>query len=183
MTDLVWYAGYGSNLSRERFACYVSGGTPAGASRAYTGCRDHTPPRDTAAVRFPGRLTFAGESLVWGGGRAYLEAGGTGEVVGRAYLITTEQLDDIAEQERYYDGRTLVAERGGVAVVALTSTATQQAAAPSAAYLRTILHGLTDGLLELDAAIAYLLAAEGVEQVWDEPTIRALLEHPTTPKG
>ena len=27
---LVWYAGYGSNLSRGRFMSYISGGTPAG---------------------------------------------------------------------------------------------------------------------------------------------------------
>jgi len=24
----VWYAGYGSNLNKQRFMCYIKGGTP-----------------------------------------------------------------------------------------------------------------------------------------------------------
>jgi hypothetical protein len=174
VTGLVWYAGYGSNLSRERFACYVAGGTPTGADHAHTGCRDRTPPRATAPLRFPGRLTFAGTSTIWGGGLAYLDPLGAGEVVARGYLVTGYQLDDILEQERRYDGLATVDDRDGMPVVALTSSSTAEAAAPSAPYLRTILGGLTDGLLDLDAAIAYVLAAEGVDQIWDEATLRAL---------
>ncbi len=180
---LVWYAAYGSNLSRERFACYVQGGTPAGAARTYTGCRDRTPPHDTTPLRIRGLLRFGGESLVRGGGRAYLAPDVPGEVIGRGYLIRAEQLDDLVDQERYYDTRALVGHRDGLPVVALTSSETHEAAAPSAAYLRTILDGLTDGLLDLDAAIAYLLAAQGVSQIWDEPTIRALLEQSSTHDG
>ena len=182
VSDLVWYVAYGSNLSRARFACYLEGGTPIGASHTYAGCRDRSAPHDTAALRIPGRLGFAGESLVWGGGVAFLDPDARGEVVGRGYLITTEQLDDVAGQERRYDRRAVVGDRDGVAVVALTRTEAYQAAAPSAAYLRTILHGLTDGLLDLDAAITYLLGARGVGQLWDEPTIRALLEQPARPR-
>ena len=96
---LVWYAGYGSNLSRERFACYVAGGAPPGADHVYAGCRDRTAPRATTTLRFPGRLRFAGTSTVWGGGLAYLDLDAPGEVVARGYLVTTEQLDDVAAQE------------------------------------------------------------------------------------
>lgn len=179
----VWYAGYGSNLSRQRFACYVEGGTSPGAGRRYAGCRDRTPPLDTTVLRFPGRLGFAGESLVWGGGMAFLDPGGDGEVVARGYLVTEDQLDDVAAQETRYDGRAVVAERDGVPVVALTGSADLQPAAPSAAYLRTILAGLTDGLLETDEAIAYLLRADGVGLLWDDATIRALLEQPAAHGG
>lgn len=178
MSPLVWYLAYGSNLSRERFACYLLGGTPSGARRTYAGCRDRSPPQDTVALRIRGRLGFAGESLVWGGGVAFLDPDGHGEVVGRGYLITAEQLDDVVEQERRYDSRAVVGDRDGVPVVALTRTAAYEAAAPSAAYLRTIIDGLTDGLLDLDAAISYVLTAEGIDQLWDEDTIRALLEQP-----
>ena len=52
-------------------------------------------------------------------------------------------------------------------MVALTSSEHHEPAAPSAAYLRTILAGLTDGLLEVDAAITYLLSAPGVDLRWD----------------
>jgi hypothetical protein len=179
----VWYAGYGSNLSRDRFTCYLAGGTPAGTSQAYPGCRDRTPPRSTTALRFPGCVRFAGTSTVWGGGVAYLDPEADGEVVGRGYLITTDQLDDVLGQETRYDGLVTIGDRDGAPVVALVSSATPDAAAPSAAYLRTMLAGLTDGLLDLDAAIAYLLAADGVDQIWDEPTIRALLELPPRPTG
>ncbi len=178
MTALVWYAGYGSNLSPHRFACYVQGGTPTGGRRAHVGCRDRTPPRATAPLTFGGHLTFRGESTIWGGGMAFLDPHGAGEVVARGYLITEAQLDDVAAQETRYDGRADVAEHEGVPVVALTSSADRGPAAPSAPYLRTILAGLTDGLLETDDAIAYLLRAGGVDLLWSDATIRALLEQP-----
>jgi hypothetical protein len=180
---VIWYLGYGSNLNRARFACYVEGGTPPGAGRTYAGCRDRTPPRDTTALTVPGRLTFAGESTVWGGGLAFLDPEGDGEVHGRAYLVTEEQLADVAEQEPRYDGRTVVAEHDGRSVVALTSSTAHAPAAPSAAYLRTILTGLTDGILATDDAVAYLLRSDGVDLLWDAATIRALVEHPPTARG
>ena len=40
----VFYAAYGSNLSAERFACYIAGGTAPGASRALPGARDSASP-------------------------------------------------------------------------------------------------------------------------------------------
>jgi hypothetical protein len=32
-TRLVWYAGYGSNLLRRRFDCYIKGGKPEGSGK------------------------------------------------------------------------------------------------------------------------------------------------------
>jgi hypothetical protein len=178
MTDWVWYAAYGSNLSQDRFACYLGGGRPEGASVTYQACTDPTPPRRTARFRLRGRLRFGGESLVWGGGLAYLDSTAPGQVLARGYLVTTEQLDEVFELERRYDVRSRVADHEGLPVIAFTSTARHEPAAPSAPYLRTILTGLTDGLLDIDDAIAYVLAAEGVDQVWDAPTIRALVSLP-----
>jgi hypothetical protein len=179
----VWYAGYGSNLSRERFACYVQGGTPVGAHHAYVGCRDTSLPQATTRLDLAGCLTFRGESTIWGGGMAFLDPDADGVVVARGYLVTAEQLEDVAAQEPRYDRVTEVGEHEGVGVVALTRTEVLPAAAPSAPYLRTILGGLTDGLLGLADAIAYLLGTDGVDLHWDEATIRALLEQPTTRRG
>jgi hypothetical protein len=176
VTNHLWYAGYGSNLSRERFACYLQGGTPRGAHHKYVGCRDRTPPQATVPLRVTGRLTFAGESTLWGGGLAYLDPEADGEVVARGYLVTTEQLDDVAAQEPRYDRVTEVGEHDGVPVVALTSTEIHPTAAPGAAYLRTILAGLTDGLLDIEAAVDYLLAAPGVDLHWDRDSLLALSE-------
>ncbi|WP_206063290.1 hypothetical protein [Nocardioides sp. HDW12B] len=72
---LVWYAAYGSNLHVPRLTCYLAGGTPPGSRRTYLGARDPSPPRATASVWLPGRLRFAGDSPVWGGGVAVLETG------------------------------------------------------------------------------------------------------------
>src|SRR6185312_10705420 len=42
---IVWYAGYGSNLLRRRFDCYIKGGKPEGSKKTYSGCRDKNDPR------------------------------------------------------------------------------------------------------------------------------------------
>ena len=181
---LVWYVAYGSNLSQDRFACYLQGGQPAGARRSYPGCRDRTPPREVVGLRLPGRIRFGGLSRVWGGGLAFLDPeAADGEVVARGYLIGNDQLDEVHSLERRYDSRSQVGDRDGLPMVALTSSEHHEPAAPSAAYLRTILTGLTDGLLEVDAAITYLLSAPGVDLRWDEAELREMAEQPTAGRG
>ena len=96
---VVWYAAYGTNLSTARLTCYLSGGRPPGAARRYDGCRDPSPPRDVRPVELPGRLSFAGESSVWGGGMAFYTPGPDGVVHARAYLLRLEQLGDLVAQE------------------------------------------------------------------------------------
>ena len=183
MNALVWYVAYGSNLSQDRFACYVQGGQPAGARRSYPGCRDRTPPREVVGLRLPGRVRFGGLSRVWGGGLAFLDPERDAEVVARGYLIGVDQLDEVFALERRYDSRTTVGQRDGLPMVALTSSEHHEPAAPSAAYLRTILSGLTDGLLDVDAAITYLLSAPGVDLRWDDAELRAMAEQPTVERG
>ncbi|MEU4291400.1 histone deacetylase [Kribbella sp. NPDC026596] len=95
----VWYVAYGSNLALDRFRCYLAGGRPAGAAREYPGCRDHSDPEQIAGVMVPGGLVFAGASRVWGGGSAFYDSTATGQVAGRAYLLTPDQLGDVAAQE------------------------------------------------------------------------------------
>ncbi len=101
MTALLWYVSYGSNMSRERFGCYLAGGTPPGGRRANPGARDATPPRDDAGVMLPGTTYFAGDSPQWGGGVAFYDHAAPGSTAARAYLITAEQLADVAAQEMY----------------------------------------------------------------------------------
>ncbi len=66
--DTVWYAGYGSNLDADRFACYLLGGCPPGAVRTYPGAREPGEPLDDRPYRMPGRIAFAWRSPTWGGG-------------------------------------------------------------------------------------------------------------------
>ncbi len=110
MTPLVWYAAYGSNLWRARLLVYLTGGpvphSPAGREQA--GGRDPSPPLDHRPLELPGhRLLFARSSAGWGGGGVGFLAPhdppvpGPGPVgaLGRIWLVTGAQFDDIAAQE------------------------------------------------------------------------------------
>lgn len=195
----VWYAAYGTNLSTARLGCYVSGGRPPGAARRYDGCRDTSPPRDHRPLQLAGRLSFAGESGVWGGGMAFFAAGGGGVVHARAYLLRLQQLGDLVAQEarrpvgtdlvltadgsptrhglsRTYDVLVDLGELDGHRMLTLTGTSVPAANAPSAAYVRTMLEGLADGFgLDADARVAYLAAADGVAPHWSAEALRRML--------
>jgi hypothetical protein len=194
----VWYVAYASNLSRERFLAYLRGGQPVGSRRHYSGGRDPSQPRGHQAIRLAGRLGFAGTSTVWGGGLAFLDPEGEGEVVARAYLVTFGQFSDVVAQEARRDpGRDLV--RGvdgrlgamsriydtilelepheGVPVMTMTASGSsgEPPVAPSAPYLSTILAGLADGCgLDAAARVDYLLQARGVAPTWDRAALLAL---------
>lgn len=99
----IWYAAYGSNLSRERFEIYLTGGTPRGASHAYPGCRDGSPPLDDVADVITAELAFGGTSTTWGGGVAFLVPSATGTAFARLYLLTIEQVADVIAQENWLE--------------------------------------------------------------------------------
>lgn len=98
---LIWYAAYGSNLNAERFACYLAGGRPRGATRTYEGARDKSQPLDAVALGISYQLYFSGESRVWGGSPAFLDTKRADETVGlaRAYLVGWDQFEDVVAQE------------------------------------------------------------------------------------
>lgn len=101
---LVWYAGYGSNLSRARFESYIRGGTPEGSARPCSGCRDGTLPRRDLPITLGHRLFFAESVQRWGGAVAFIEATpGASTTLGRMYLISYEQLNDVVLQENGRD--------------------------------------------------------------------------------
>ncbi len=102
MTQLVWYAAYGSNLSRARFDCYIKGGRAEGATREYEPSRDPSDPRSDRPWHLPGALVFGKESLNWtGGGVAFLDTDSKEKARGRLYLVTHSQLEDIVAQENH----------------------------------------------------------------------------------
>lgn len=97
----VWYASYGSNLSRDRFLCYILGETPKGSSQKEVGCRDKTLPRKDKPIRIPHPLYFSMHAAKWDhGGVAFLDASQSeASTLGRMYLITREQFIDVVKQE------------------------------------------------------------------------------------
>lgn len=98
-SDLVWYASYGSNLSKSRFGVYLRGGQLPGRPRLYTGARDVTSPRADMPLMLNGQVYFAGQSSVWGGGFGLFDPSSDGTTPARAYLVTLEQFSDVVAQE------------------------------------------------------------------------------------
>jgi len=101
-SDLVWYASYGSNIFRQRFDCYIKGGRIAGNNRIYTGARDTTPPLSAQNINIPYQLYFAKTSVKWnGGGVGFIrhERDGKNYTLGKMYLITRQQFNDVVRQE------------------------------------------------------------------------------------
>jgi len=104
--ELVWYAAYGSNLSRDRFMCYIEGGTPPGSTKDHTGCSDRSPPMEDRTVLLPYGLLFSMRSAQWeDAGVAFVDPenltpAGT---LGRMYLVTGDQFVQIVRQENGLD--------------------------------------------------------------------------------
>ena len=198
----VWYASYGSNMSIDRLACYLTGGCPPGATRTYPGSRDRTLPADVRPLELAGCVYFAWHSPTWGGGIAFYDPEGPGSSVGRAYRLTLGQLSDLLEQEMHrqpgvdhdlselledgvavvgdgrYESLHVAGELDGEPVVTFTSPERMHAAdhcEPSPAYLATMARGLVEGHgWDGDHVAAYLLERPGIG-AWDAAGIKALV--------
>jgi hypothetical protein len=100
--DKVWYAVYGTNLNEHRFSCYINEGTPEGTSKFDVGCRDKTPAVDGGVISIPFQLYFAKSSPKWENksvGFLSLKFDPAIRTLGRKYLITKEQFEDVFRQE------------------------------------------------------------------------------------
>lgn len=197
----VWYAAYGSNLSRERFMAYVAGGRPPGGRRLYAGARDRSAPVGDRPARFDRDIFFAGSARTWGGGSVAFLADAPGAALGRIYLITSEQFDDVVVQENggeppgpaldlaaamhqghaaagpgAYDRLVCLGEADGAPVITFTTTRYRPGGStmrPSGAYLATISRGLTESFgLELTDAVHYLRGFPGAD-AWDPLELEA----------
>lgn len=103
-TSYVWYASYGSNLLKSRFMCYIKGGTPIGSSKREVGCKDKTPPLKDKPITIPHELYFAEHAKRWEEkGVAFIDTKKStskrAQTLGRMYLITKEQFEDVVAQE------------------------------------------------------------------------------------
>jgi hypothetical protein len=190
----VWYVAYGSNLCEARFRCYLAGGSPAGStSRQYRACATGAEVQDVRPVVVPHRLYFARASRNWnGGGVAFLDLdldldvdrAASSPTYGRAWLITSAQLDHLATEENAGkattvptaalrggptdvrgDGwyRTLLplGELDGIPAVTLTGRP-KPPRSPDPAYLATVRAGLAEAWpgLTTDEVKAYLRRAD-----------------------
>jgi len=97
----LWYASYGSNLSRDRFMCYIDGGKPKNSSKIEKGCADKTEPKNDRPHQIKHALYFARNSKKWNNGGSCILSVKHDEnktTFGRKFLITVEQFLDIVSQ-------------------------------------------------------------------------------------
>jgi hypothetical protein len=177
---LVWYVAYGSNLGAARLQEWLDR------------CRDPSPPRADRAVTIGHGLWFGGESVIWGGGRAYVDhrLDEVPATLARAWLLTQEQWADVhalesgrdpddlldpacvasGECRPVGDGRYdvlvgLGAHDDGVPVVTFTGPPFGDPTRPAADYLRAIALGLREAHgLSVEQVVDYLALRPGADQ-------------------
>lgn len=103
-SEYVWYATYGSGLSKEHFLLSITGADPAKTMRHNVGCSNKSEPLKDTFISLPYKLFFAGHCEVHGGGHAYVDyrRDENAHTIARAYLITREQFEEIACQENLH---------------------------------------------------------------------------------
>lgn len=149
--DVVWYAGYGSNLSKERFLCYIKGGVCRENGKEYTGCTNKQLVSDVDdQAWFPGQMYFGNESGSWNHkGVAFYDPNASGRTFVRMFKITRRQLREIQDQEgstaKWY-GRVqaLGIHADGHPIYTLTSETRRPANAPDETYLSLIAKALVE---------------------------------------
>ena len=189
--DVVWYVAYGSNLSFERFAVYLTGGPIpfSTTGRHQEGARDPAPPTGDQPFTLERSLLFTGSSPQWGdGGTAVVDHDHNPitPTLARAYRIARTQFEDVLAQEnrlatpvqldlgallagpidvanRKYGRVDLVGEIEGEPAVTLASPQQPSGLAPAdLSYLRVMAIGLAEAWgFDPRAAADYLSSRPG----------------------
>ncbi len=148
--EYVWYACYGSNLSSERFKCYIQGGICKENNKPYSGCTDKSLWLDSKIRRFPGKVFFGQSSPSWDyTGVAFYSPSADGETIMRLYKITSEQFTEVQRQEgrgdSWYGNKVdLGVDDDGCRIFTITNRIPIPSNNPSDKYLMLIKTALTE---------------------------------------
>lgn len=99
--DKVWYVTYGSNLLKERLGYYIKGGTCQYNGRCYKACPDTTMPEKSIPVMIPYDMYYSNFDMgSWKNSTVcFLDVTKPGKAYGRAWLVTSSQLEEIHRRE------------------------------------------------------------------------------------
>ena len=181
--EYVWYVGYGSNLCRERFFCYIKGGQYKLGGSSCRGCRNKALPRENKTIELPHKLYFARESLSWGGGGvAFLsverEKNQKKWTLARMWKITREQFDQVSRQEgvSWYNHTIDLGMDEGIRILTITSSDKHPLTPPSKNYLSTIVIGLIEAYkLNAKEIYDYLHQKDGVRGDFPEKELQNII--------
>ena len=145
----VWYACYGSNISFDRFRYYITGGTYPLTGKEHKFCSDKTLPTESAPILIPFEMYFGNKSPSWDYcGVAFFDTSKPSVVVGRAYLITDEQFEEVHQQEGlsrdWYDKIVDMGVYRGYPIRTFTNSSRRPENAPSPKYLQVIAQGMRE---------------------------------------
>ena len=156
--NYVWYVSYGSNMLKDRFLCYIRGGSFRG-SRPLEACEDKSDPISIRPYDIPHDMYFGKESHSWADkGVSFLDITKPGRAYGVAYLITREQYDHVARQEiggiepeysTWYNCRYSLGYMDGIEVLTLTNGGIVEPNEPGEIYLGVLEEGLGESYSEL----------------------------------
>lgn len=141
----VWYACYGSNLSEERFRCYMEGKSYRKNKKSNNkgGFRDQTEWQQTALITQTGELYFGNKSKTWyRKGVAFFDPSAEGKTYMKLYRIKWSQLIDLQIREgsspQWYGRIVCLGIKDGYPVYTLTSEEHRPVNLPSKSYLTLI---------------------------------------------
>ena len=147
--DYVWYASYGSNMLYERFLNYIKGGDCKLNGAYYKGCRNKALPKDSRPITIPYKMYYGNESSSWGnGGVSFLDTQSNQQALGRMFLVTREQFEDIAIQEGcgedWYNLKLSLGEYNGIEIFTFTNKIKRAANKPADKYLGVVKMGIKE---------------------------------------
>ena len=157
MCRYVWYAAYGSNLSRSRFMEYIDS------------CQDTSEPEEIKPYQIPYELYFAYHSRRWNGsGVAFIDMDKPGNTMGRIYKIRTTQFLEIQRKEGSpYCNKVMLEILYGIPVYSFTSpTRRSDINNPGREYLDVVLTGLKETYPEKGELVhlTYLLSRSALQE-------------------
>lgn len=181
----VWYAGYGSNLYRERFLTYINGGRFKLGGKEAKGCDDNAPPISDEPITISFPMYFSRNSAGWNyGGVAFIDISGesglnSNVTYGRMWKITKDQFHCVHDQESrsLYDMEVpLGTHKDGCRIITFTSSDKTAIQKPSEQYLTTIALGLKETYrLEHNEIINYLLSIQGIYGLYTRNELETMI--------
>jgi hypothetical protein len=170
----IWYVGYGSNLSEQRFLCYIKGGTPRFGNKQNTGCKNKALPIENKSIILQYPLYFALPGSIkntcnWGlGGVAFigLHEDKNSTTFCRMWKIKKDQYKEVRDQEglSWYCKEIQLGEDDGVPIYTITNEDDlSNILCPSEYYIKTLALGLKETYNINEKEITnYLITKEGI---------------------
>lgn len=124
--DYIWYVTYGVDLLYEKFLHYIKGGICRFNHTEYYGCTDQREPLASRTICIPYEAYVGNSSPSWNyKGVMFLDINQPGATLGRMYLVTREQYEEIRDQEGrsslWYDKEVDLGYYLGVPIRTITS--------------------------------------------------------------